>query len=63
VPTAIWLGVITFIAAGAFLLLRHVRGWGVPGAFLKEKAAREAAAQARPAPAEATEAGTEPSPG
>ena len=63
VPTAIWLGVITFIAAGAFLWLRHVRGWGVPGAFLKEKAAREAAAQVRPAPAEATEAGTEPSPG
>jgi phosphatidylglycerol:prolipoprotein diacylglycerol transferase len=63
VPTAIWLGVITFIAAGAFLWLRHARGWGVPGAFLKEKAAHEAAAQARPAPAEATEAGTEPSPG
>jgi phosphatidylglycerol:prolipoprotein diacylglycerol transferase len=63
VPTAIWLGVITFIAAGAFLWLRHARGWGVPGAFLKEKAAREAGALAQSAPPEATEAGTEPSPG
>ena len=37
VPTATWLGVITFIAAGGFLWLRHRRGWGVPGAWIKEK--------------------------
>jgi phosphatidylglycerol:prolipoprotein diacylglycerol transferase len=45
VPTAIWLGVITFIAAGGFLLLRHARGWGVPGAWIREKEAREAEAE------------------
>jgi phosphatidylglycerol:prolipoprotein diacylglycerol transferase len=63
VPTAIWLGVITFIAAGTFLWMRHARGWGVPGAFLKEIAAREAAERAQPGPSEPTEATTEPSPG
>ena len=63
VPTAIWLGVITFIAAGIFLWLRHARGWGVPGAFLKEQAAREAAAREVHAAPDGTEASTEPSPG
>jgi phosphatidylglycerol:prolipoprotein diacylglycerol transferase len=45
VPTAIWIGIITFIAAGGFLWLRHARGWGVPGAFLREQEARRQAAQ------------------
>ncbi len=60
VPTAIWLGVITFVGAGGFLWLRHARGWGVPGAWIKEKEAQEAAAAA-----EATGRGpaTEPSAG
>ena len=58
VPTAIWLGVITIILAGGLLILRHVRGWGTPGAWMREKAQREADAQASaPAPS------TEPSPG
>ncbi len=56
VPTAIWLGVITFFAAGAFLLLRHQRGWGGPGAWIAEKAARERTA-------DAPQATTEPSTG
>jgi phosphatidylglycerol---prolipoprotein diacylglyceryl transferase len=56
VPTATWLGIITFLGAGAFLWLRHRRGWGVPGAWIAEKEAREAA----PAPPPAT---TEPSTG
>ena len=65
VPTATWLGIITFIAAGGFLWLRHRRGWGVPGAWIKEKEALEAAAAAE-ATAEPTEPGkpsTEPSAG
>jgi phosphatidylglycerol:prolipoprotein diacylglycerol transferase len=36
IPTATWLGVLTFILAGAFLWLRHRRGWGVPGAWMRE---------------------------
>ncbi|HET6746353.1 MAG TPA: prolipoprotein diacylglyceryl transferase [Candidatus Limnocylindria bacterium] len=41
VPMAILLGVITFVAAGGFLWLRHRNGWGVPGAWIAEKQARE----------------------
>jgi phosphatidylglycerol:prolipoprotein diacylglycerol transferase len=52
VPTAIWLGIITFVAAGAFLWLRHRRGWGVPGAWIAEKAAREREAEPPPATTE-----------
>ena len=55
VPTAIWLGVITFIAAGTFLWLRHRNGWGVPGAWIREKEAREAAAAAQATGAPTTE--------
>jgi phosphatidylglycerol---prolipoprotein diacylglyceryl transferase len=58
VPTAIWIGILTIIVAGGLLVLRHVRGWGTPGAWMREKAQREADAQA-PAPAPSTE----PSPG
>jgi phosphatidylglycerol:prolipoprotein diacylglycerol transferase len=59
VPTATWLGVITFIAAAGFLWLRHRRGWGVPGAWIKDKEAQEAAAAAE-GPAQPS---TEPSTG
>ena len=54
VPTAIWLGTITFIAAGVFLWLRHARGWGVPGAFLRERAQRQEAATGTPATPESS---------
>jgi phosphatidylglycerol:prolipoprotein diacylglycerol transferase len=30
VPTAIWVGVIGFVLAGAWLIVRHRRGWGSP---------------------------------
>ncbi|MDP9270770.1 MAG: prolipoprotein diacylglyceryl transferase [Chloroflexota bacterium] len=33
-PTATWLGVAGVILAGGFLLLRHLRGWGTPGAWM-----------------------------
>ena len=58
VPTAIWLGVITFIGAGGFLWLRHRRGWGVPGAWIKDKEARDAAAAADSAAQPSTEPST-----
>ena len=60
VPTAIWIGIITIVLAGGLLVLRHLRGWGTPGAWIREKEQREAAARAEtstPAPS------TEPSPG
>jgi hypothetical protein len=43
------------------LVVRHARGWGTPGAWIKEKEARERAdAEAAAKPAEPT---TEASPG
>jgi phosphatidylglycerol:prolipoprotein diacylglycerol transferase len=64
IPTATWLGIVTFLAAGAFLWLRHARGWGVPGAFLREQEEREAAeAAARAEAAEPADTAAEPSAG
>ena len=34
VPTAMWIGILGFVLAGGFLILRHQRGWGTPGAWL-----------------------------
>lgn len=34
VPTAIWIGIIGIILAGGFLVVRHVKGWGTPGAWM-----------------------------
>lgn len=36
VPTATWLGIGGFILAGGLLWLRHARGWGTPGAWIKK---------------------------
>ena len=30
IPTATWLGIIAFVLAGAWLVVRHRRGWGSP---------------------------------
>jgi phosphatidylglycerol:prolipoprotein diacylglycerol transferase len=57
VPTATWLGIITFLVAGGLLWLRHRRGWGVPGAWMAEKRAAEPSAAEPPKPT------TEPSAG
>ncbi|MEO8252501.1 MAG: prolipoprotein diacylglyceryl transferase [Chloroflexota bacterium] len=35
IPTATWLGLTGFVLAGGFLVLRHARGWGTPGAWIK----------------------------
>jgi prolipoprotein diacylglyceryltransferase len=29
-PTAQWIGIIAFVLAGAWLVIRHRRGWGQP---------------------------------
>ncbi len=55
-PTAVWLGVAGVVLAGGFLILRHVRGWGTPGAWMdRSESADDAGASHDHAP--------EPSPG
>jgi phosphatidylglycerol---prolipoprotein diacylglyceryl transferase len=66
VPTAIWIGILTILVAGGTLVLRHLRGWGTPGAWMREKAQREADAEAAAragAEAAASEPTTEATPG
>jgi phosphatidylglycerol:prolipoprotein diacylglycerol transferase len=46
VPTAIWLGALTFLLAGGLLWLRHRRGWGTPGAWMAERRRADAEAEA-----------------
>lgn len=50
-PTAIWLGLAAVVLAGGFLLLRHMRGWGTPGAWMERLQARTDAAAAADEPA------------
>lgn len=60
VPTAMWLAAITFVAAGALLVYRHVKGWGSPSV----RPVDETDAEARTDDAAAAHRpGTEPSPG
>ncbi len=35
IPTATWIGLGGFVLAGGFLWLRHARGWGTPGAWMR----------------------------
>src|SRR5207244_13585375 len=37
-PTATWLGLAGVLVAAAFLILRHARGWGTPGAWMHRSA-------------------------
>lgn len=37
-PTATWLGLAGVLFAAAFLILRHARGWGTPGAWMHRPA-------------------------
>ena len=51
-PTAIWLGLAAVVLAGGFLILRHARGWGTPGAWMERlRAGTDAAAAAADEPA------------
>jgi phosphatidylglycerol:prolipoprotein diacylglycerol transferase len=59
-PVATWVGILTILLAAGVLAVRHARGWGTPGAWMKEKEARERA-EADAAPA--VEPSTEPSAG
>ncbi|MGI8871783.1 MAG: prolipoprotein diacylglyceryl transferase family protein, partial [Candidatus Limnocylindria bacterium] len=56
IPTAIWIGIIAFVVAGVFLVLRHRFGWGTPGAWMN--GSRQTDAQAA-----ADTGATEPQPG
>ncbi|HEX2193496.1 MAG TPA: prolipoprotein diacylglyceryl transferase [Candidatus Limnocylindria bacterium] len=62
VPTAMLIGIAAVLGAGALLWLRHARGWGEPGAWIREKAEREAAARSDAESASAKPS-AEPSPG
>ena len=44
IPTATWLGIGGFVLAGGYLWLRHARGWGTPGAWIRKPEATDAAA-------------------
>jgi phosphatidylglycerol:prolipoprotein diacylglycerol transferase len=56
VPTAVIIGVTVAVIGVVVIVVRHARGWGLPGAFLVEMEAREAAAAA----ASAEQGGAEP---
>jgi phosphatidylglycerol:prolipoprotein diacylglycerol transferase len=53
VPTAIWIGVGAFLLAGGLLVLRHLKGWGTPGAWMRHADETEADAKPPDATAEA----------
>jgi phosphatidylglycerol:prolipoprotein diacylglycerol transferase len=36
-PTATWLGLAGVVLAAGFLILRHVRGWGTPGPWMRRE--------------------------
>ena len=40
-PTSTWLGIAGVVAGIGLLVLRHVRGWGTPGAWMHREAADE----------------------
>ncbi len=58
IPAATLVAIVTIVVAGGLFILRHARGWGTPGAWMREKAQREADAEAS-----ASAPSTEPSPG
>jgi phosphatidylglycerol:prolipoprotein diacylglycerol transferase len=53
IPTATWLGIGGFVLAGGFLILRHARGWGTPGAWMHQTGEPAPAAPAGGGSAEA----------
>jgi phosphatidylglycerol:prolipoprotein diacylglycerol transferase len=60
-PTATWLGLAGVLVAAAFLILRHARGWGTPGAWMHQSA--DATGTDGGASAPAPPPRSEPSPG
>jgi hypothetical protein len=47
VPTAVIIGVTVAVIGAVVIIVRHARGWGVPGAFLLEMEEREATQAAK----------------
>jgi len=39
IPTATWLGIASVVLGGGFLILRHARGWGTGGAWMRRSEA------------------------
>ncbi|HEY7451059.1 MAG TPA: prolipoprotein diacylglyceryl transferase [Candidatus Limnocylindria bacterium] len=56
VPTAVLIGITVAVVGAVVIIVRHAKGWGVPGAFVAEMEAREAAAAA----SASAESGAEP---
>lgn len=51
VPTAIWIGTIGILLAAGFLVLRHAKHWGIPGAWMDRSGTdAEAPASTNPEP-------------
>jgi phosphatidylglycerol:prolipoprotein diacylglycerol transferase len=42
VPTAIWIGIVGIVLAGGFLVLRHLKHWGTPGAWMDRSSQTDA---------------------
>ncbi|MGH2462631.1 MAG: prolipoprotein diacylglyceryl transferase [Candidatus Limnocylindria bacterium] len=61
IPVAVLIGVGAAVIGAAVIIIRHARGWGTPGAFLDEMAARQATEAEATASAEP--AGPEPQAG
>ena len=59
VPTAMWIGILGFVLAGAWLVIRHRRGGGTPLIRPPDDTQTDATDQ----PAQERQPGAEPSPG
>ena len=60
-PTAAIIGMTVAVIGAAVIIIRHWKGWGVPGAFVIEMEEREAAAAAREMVSEGSPVDAEPS--
>ena len=60
IPTAVIIGVTVVVIGAAVIIIRHLKGWGVPGAFLLEMEERDAAAAAKEMVSEGSPVDTEP---
>jgi phosphatidylglycerol:prolipoprotein diacylglycerol transferase len=59
-PTAMWIGIIGFILAGAWFIIRHRRGWGSPMIRPADEPVADAPATPPEAPPASTEAEANP---
>jgi len=62
-PTSTWLGLGAVVLAGGFLVMRHLRGWGTPGAWMHREPAGEGSAETDGATQPGAPPSSEPSPG